>query len=176
MNISEKIDAIIAELALLLIQNKSTLVVAESCTGGLLSKYCTDIAGSSAWFDGGVIVYSNTMKQKILNVSEHTLKDFGAVSEQAATEMATAVCQFAQVERICYGISTTGIAGPGGGTAAKPVGTVCFAWAEALNNSSAKLLASQTMFFKGNRAEIREQSVLFAVEELVLILKQETSQ
>jgi len=176
MNISAKIETAIAELAFLLIKNKSTLVVAESCTGGLLAKYCTDIAGSSAWFDGGVISYSNSMKQKLLNVTGKTLKNTGAVSEETASEMASGVCQFSQIDKICYGISTTGIAGPGGGSEEKPVGTVCFAWAEALDNNSAQLIASQTMFFKGNRAEIREQSVLFAVEELVLILKQETSQ
>ena len=175
MNIANKIAAVIAELAHLLIQNKSTLVVAESCTGGLLSKYCTDIAGSSAWFDGGVIVYSNSIKQKLLSVSEDTLNNFGAVSEQAATEMAKGVCQFTQIERICYGISTTGIAGPGGGSEQKPVGTVCFAWAEALDNASAQLIDSKTMLFTGSRSEIREQSVLFAVEELLIILKQETS-
>jgi len=171
MNISNKIETAIAELALLLIQKKSMLVTAESCTGGLLAKYCTDIAGSSAWFAGGVVVYSNHLKQKLLDVSHNSLKNFGAVSEAVAMEMATGVCQFEQKNKNYYAISTTGIAGPGGGTKDKPVGTVCFAWAESSTTLPARVIQVKTKQFQGNRADVRQQSVLFALQELILTVR-----
>ena len=98
-----------------------TLSCAESCTGGLIAKSITDISGCSSVFYGGVVSYDNSVKMGILGVKEETLREFGAVSYQTAKEMASGV------KRACFtdiGISTTGIAGPGGGTQDKPVGTV----------------------------------------------------
>ena len=100
-----------------------TLSCAESCTGGLVAKLMTDLAGSSEIFEGGVVSYSNDVKMKILGVAESTLAAHGAVSEQTAEEMALGVTERLGSD---IGVSTTGIAGPGGGSAEKPVGTVCF--------------------------------------------------
>ena len=100
-----------------------TLSCAESCTGGLVAKLITDLAGSSDIFEGGVVSYSNDVKMKILGVSEETLALHGAVSEETALEMARGVAERLGSD---IGVSTTGIAGPGGGSEEKPVGTVCF--------------------------------------------------
>lgn len=109
------------ELVNILKEKGLTLSCAESCTGGLVAKSITDISGCSSVFYGGVVSYDNRVKMGILGVKESTLRDFGAVSEQTAREMAQGVCEACQTD---IGISTTGIAGPGGGSAEKPVGTV----------------------------------------------------
>jgi PncC family amidohydrolase len=101
--------------------NRKTIAAAESCTGGLLMSYLTDVAGSSAYVMGGIVSYSNAAKQHLLGVQEATLLQFGAVSEQTAQEMALGIRQVLQTD---IGISITGIAGPGGGTPEKPVGLV----------------------------------------------------
>jgi nicotinamide-nucleotide amidase len=101
-----------------------TLAVAESCTGGLIGHRVTDVPGSSAYFLLGVASYSNEAKEEVLGVSAETLRRFGAVSTEAAEEMAQGVRRVAGAD---IGVSTTGIAGPGGGTPEKPVGTVCIA-------------------------------------------------
>jgi len=107
----------------LLVERKLTLATAESCTGGLISDRITDVAGSSAYYIGGIVAYSNDLKQRLLGVRMKTLEDFGAVSEQTAREMAAgALALGADI-----GVATTGIAGPDGGTEAKPVGTVAIA-------------------------------------------------
>lgn len=109
------------ELGILLPQFKMRMAVAESCTSGLLGSSLTQINGSSNWFEGGVISYSNSIKQNILNVEEKILKQFGAVSMPTACEMASGVCSALKTH---FGISITGIAGPSGGSRQKPVGTV----------------------------------------------------
>jgi nicotinamide-nucleotide amidase len=111
------------ELLQLLEGNASTIAVAESCTGGLISKRITDIPGSSVAFLGGLVAYSNDAKMNLLNISRNALRKYGAVSEEIAREMAVGVRERFNAT---IGISTTGIAGPGGGTEKKPVGTVCF--------------------------------------------------
>ena len=98
-----------------------TLATAESCTGGLIGKKITDIAGCSSVYMGGAIAYDNRVKEKLLNVGEQTLKQYGAVSEQTALEMCKAIAEAVGAD---IGLSTTGIAGPGGGTEEKPVGLV----------------------------------------------------
>ena len=117
-----KIDDLSVQLGQLLVQHEGMLATAESCTGGLLAGAVTAIAGSSAWFDRGWITYSNDAKRKELNVSAAALKEFGAVSEEVAREMAQGA--LAQAPRAKLALSTTGIAGPGGGTAGTyyPVG------------------------------------------------------
>lgn len=109
------------KLITLLKEKSLTLSVAESCTGGLISKSITDIAGASSVFYGGVVSYDNSVKEGILKVKADTLKTFGAVSYETAREMALGVKSALNTD---IGISTTGIAGPDGGSEAKPVGTV----------------------------------------------------
>jgi nicotinamide-nucleotide amidase len=128
------------------------LCLAESCTGGLASGLITEIPGSSAWFDSGLVVYSNQAKQDLLNVSAESLRQHGAVSEEVAIEMAIGALNQGRAN---VAASVTGIAGPDGGTEEKPVGTVCFAWA---GNGIA--LTATTKHFPGNRQNIREQSIL----------------
>jgi len=146
----------------LLSERNETVAVAESCTGGLLGGEFTKISGSSKYFLGGVIAYSNEIKAKILNVSEETLQKFGAVSEETALEMAKNV---RTLFNSTYGISITGIAGPTGGTPSKPVGTVWIG-----------LSAPETTFAKmyrfGDDREInRERSVAAALTMLYSHLK-----
>lgn len=140
------------EIGELLLAKNRVLCLAESCTGGLASGLITEIPGSSAWFDSGLVVYSNQAKQDLLNVSAESLRQHGAVSEEVAIEMAIGALNQGRAN---VAASVTGIAGPDGGTEEKPVGTVCFAWA---GNDIA--LTATTKHFPGNRQNIREQSIL----------------
>jgi nicotinamide-nucleotide amidase len=139
------------------------LAFAESCTGGLCSSLVTEIAGSSAWFDGGYVTYSNQAKIEMLGVSITTLGLHGAVSEQAAIEMALGCMKN---NRVNIAASITGIAGPDGGSPEKPVGTVCFAWA-----ASDLPLITKIEHFNGNRQQIREQSAQTALLGLISLLQ-----
>jgi len=132
------------------------LACAESCTGGWVAQAVTAIAGSSEWFDRGFVTYSNEAKREMLAVSDETLDRFGAVSEETARAMAAGALAHS---RAGLALAITGVAGPTGGTPAKPVGMVCFAWARRGGNP-----ASKTMRFAGNREEIRRQSVIAALE------------
>jgi len=152
-------DVMISNIAHHLIDESSLLATAESCTGGWIAKSITDVAGSSQWFDRGFITYSNAAKVEMLGVNPDLLDKYGAVSEQVAAAMAAGVLLNSRSE---YGLSVTGIAGPGGGSADKPVGTVCFGWAKK-NHSG----YTETKIFSGNREEIRYQSVNYALEGLV---------
>ncbi len=140
-----------------------TLALAESCTGGMVAQAITSIAGSSAWFDCGFVTYSNQAKIEVLGVLSKTLETYGAVSEQTAIEMA--VCALKNSHAQISG-SITGIAGPDGGTFEKPVGTVCFAWAEA-HKLSATTTSTTTKYFKGNRQEIRQQATIELMAGLI---------
>ena len=139
------------------------LALAESCTGGMVAQTVTSVAGSSAWFDRGFVTYSNQAKIDMLGVSAQTLETFGAVSEQTAAEMAFGALKRSQAH---IAGSITGIAGPDGGTADKPVGTVCFAWAEA-NQPTVTI----TKNFDGNRGKIRQQATTFLMRQLIDQLK-----
>lgn len=151
-----------SELGQQLLAKKRMLTLAESCTGGLVSGLMTEIAGSSQWFDSGYVVYSNQAKQDMLGVSLGTLKAHGAVSEEVAKEMALGAIKNGRAN---IAVSVTGIAGPEGGTAQKPVGTVCFAWAGTGLSTQAT-----TMHFVGNRQEVRQQSVLTALQGVAKLL------
>lgn len=131
------------------------LAAAESCTGGWAAQVVTSVAGSSAWFDRGFVTYSNDAKRELLGVRPETLAAHGAVSEETAREMARGA-----LERSKAGVALaiTGVAGPGGGSADKPVGMVCFAWA------SPHKVHSETRRFSGDRKSVREQSVIRALE------------
>ena len=135
------------------------LATAESCTGGWVAQSITAIAGSSAWFDRGFVTYSNVAKQEMLGVSEATLERHGAVSEATARAMAQGAIAHSRAD---WAIAITGIAGPGGGSPEKPVGTVCFAWAQRDGGCEA-----QTCAFAGDRAAVREQSVIHALRGLL---------
>ena len=159
---SPELKALSLELGELLLAKKHVLILAESCTGGLISALMTNTAGSSAWFDSGLVTYSNQAKQDLLKVKETTLSQYGAVSEQTAMEMAIGALQQG---RATIAASVTGIAGPDGGTAMKPVGTVCFAW-----TSEDLPSISKTYQFQGDREQIREQStiaLLFGLKDLL---------
>jgi len=138
------------------------LALAESCTGGWAAQTVTAIAGSSAWFDRGFVTYSNAAKMEMLEVSEETLANFGAVSIETAKEMALGALKHSQAE---ITVAITGIAGPDGGSEEKPVGTVCFAWA-----ASGAVLASGTEHFSGDRQRIRTQAVKTALRGLIKAL------
>lgn len=137
------------------------LATAESCTGGWAAQVVTSVAGSSAWFERGFVTYSNEAKREQLGVREETLQKHGAVSEETAREMAQGALGRS---RGSVALAVTGVAGPGGGTAAKPVGMVCFAWA------TARSVTSETRQFPGDREAVRKQSVIHALEGVLKAL------
>jgi nicotinamide-nucleotide amidase len=140
-----------------------TLAVAESCTGGLLAASLTDLAGSSQWFERGYVTYSNAAKTACLHVSPMLIEAEGAVSEAVASAMALG----AQLSSgVTAAISITGIAGPGGGTPEKPVGTVCFGWAIERADASNRVTTT-TAHFVGDRQSVRQQAVVFALRGLL---------
>ncbi len=145
------------KLTELLISKNMSIAVAESCTGGQLSSSLTSIPGASSYFDCGFITYSNESKIKILNVDPQTIELFGAVSEKVAYEMAMGAGQNSQSD---LAISVTGIAGPSGGTAEKPVGMVCFGFYVEGE------VSTTTQFFSGVRSEIVSESIAFALTEI----------
>ena len=149
-------------LAQILLSRNWTVSLAESCTGGLVCATLTELAGSSEWFERGYITYSNEAKTECLNVSAQLIQSHGAVSEQVAKAMA----EGARIHsRSDVAISITGIAGPTGGSAEKPVGTVCFGWAT--DNQT----LTKTMCFDGDRQAVRQQATEFARTELIALLR-----
>lgn len=151
----------IMQLGEILVARNKTFSTAESCTGGLVAALCTSVAGSSTWFKGGVVSYSNDIKEHILGVRSETLASFGAVSAPVVEEMVAGACQIMQTDTA---IAISGIAGPGGGTKEKPVGTV---WIATQVDGTAK---AQCFLFEGDRQYVREQSVYTAIEQLLLRL------
>lgn len=163
------LEALAIKLGAALKAHAYMLALAESCTGGLVSQEITSVAGSSAWFDRGFVTYSNCAKVEMLGVAEQTLLNYGAVSEATALEMVKGALKNSHAQ---IAGSITGIAGPDGGTADKPVGTVCFAWAEAeaiSQNTTNQNTTSQsaTRLFIGNREEIRQQAAVFLMAQLI---------
>jgi nicotinamide-nucleotide amidase len=132
------------------------LACAESCTGGWVAQAITAVAGSSDWFDRGFVTYSNAAKQEMLDVPIETLDRFGAVSEETARAMAMGALARS---RAGITLAITGVAGPTGGTPAKPVGMVCCAWARRDGATESK-----TLRFAGDREQVRRQSVIAALE------------
>ena len=141
------------------------LVTAESCTGGWVGEAVTAIAGSSDWFDRGFITYSNAAKREVLGVAAATLNQHGAVSEETAREMALGALKHSRAQ---VSVAITGVAGPGGGSADTPVGTVCFAWAK---NDAA--LCSERHLLEGDRTEVRRQSVVIALRGILSLSSQD---
>jgi PncC family amidohydrolase len=139
----------------LLVNRNLTMAVAESCTGGLIGDWITDVPGSSRHFVGGVIAYSNAAKTEILDVGKSTLTKWGAVSEQTVREMAAGVCRRFGTH---VGVAVSGIAGPGGGTVAKPVGLVYVCV------MAGKRVMVERHLFRGGRRMVKEQSAFAALQ------------
>ncbi len=137
------------------------LAVAESCTGGWIAKCCTDVAGSSQWFDRGFVTYSNQAKREMVAVSPDTLVSQGAVSEAVVREMASGALANSQAG---ISIAVSGIAGPGGGTVEKPVGTVWLAWA------TGKKVITLQHCYQGDREAVRRQTVATALQGVLDLL------
>jgi len=142
-------------------ERKLMLVTAESCTGGWVAMEVTAIAGSSDWFERGYVTYSNAAKREELGVAEATLKRHGAVSEETAREMASGALKHGRGQ---VALAITGVAGPGGGSRDKPVGTVCLAWARGSK------ISSETRRFDGDRESVRRQSVFRALQGVLELL------
>ncbi len=137
------------ELGKLLTAKNLTIACAESCTGGLLTSRLTDVPGSSAYVQGSIVSYSNDVKNSVLKVQAETLKNFGAVSEQTARQMSANVRELLKTD---IGVGVTGIAGPSGGTAEKPVGTVY------ISVSDSRKTIVKLFNFSGSRSEIKNQA------------------
>jgi nicotinamide-nucleotide amidase len=153
------INQLALELGHCLKKRGLTLVTAESCTGGGLAYFITEIPGSSEWFEQGFVTYSNYSKETLLNVKKETLKQHGAVSQQVAREMAEGALANSQAG---VAIAITGIAGPGGGTVEKPAGTVWFGVSGAGSNT-----ITEIQHFTGDRHAVREQAILFGIQKLI---------
>ncbi len=157
---NDTIRSLASHLGRQLLQRNYMVTTAESCTGGLVAASLTDIAGSSAWFERGFVTYSNHAKVEMLGIAPDLIETHGAVSEEVARAMAEGALLESRAQ---LSVAITGVAGPGGGTRDKPVGTVCFAWVEMENP-----VQSETMHFAGDRAQVREQSVRHALGGLLL--------
>lgn len=152
-----------AELGALLQKKNMFFTSAESCTGGLLSQSIVSVPGSSGWFGCSFVTYSNISKHKILGVSKDSLKRFGAVSEEVVTEMVDGAVAESRAD---LGVAISGIAGPGGGSPDRPVGTVCIAW-----KLKDKQAVRSTFLFEGNRNEVRYKTVVKSLEEAIELIK-----
>lgn len=139
--------------------HQSKLACAESCTGGWVAEVVTATAGSSAWFDCGFVTYSNDAKQDLLGVSPATLERCGAVSEETVREMVAGTLARSRAD---LALAISGVAGPGGGSTAKPVGMVCFAWGERKGG-----IRSETRHFTGDREAVRRQAVIHALRAIM---------
>jgi nicotinamide-nucleotide amidase len=151
------------ELGALLQKKNMFFTSAESCTGGLLSQSIVSVPGSSGWFGCSFVTYSNISKHKILGVSKDSLKRFGAVSEEVVTEMVDGAVAESRAD---LGVAISGIAGPGGGSPDRPVGTVCIAW-----KLKDKQAIRSTFLFEGNRNEVRYATVVKSLEEAIELIK-----
>jgi nicotinamide-nucleotide amidase len=160
----ENLEALALKLGRALKVRGWHLATAESCTGGWIAKTLTDVPGSSQWFEGGVVSYSNEAKARVLGVPSEVLAQHGAVSEAVVRAMAEGVRHRLDVD---LAVAVTGVAGPGGGSDEKPVGTVWFAWA-----TVAGVIAVRRQF-AGGRESVRRQSVGLALERLIDLVWQD---
>ena len=181
---------LVQALATQLLARGWMLATAESCTGGLIAAACTDLAGSSTWFERGFVTYSNAAKAQMLGVDTALIAQHGAVSEPVARAMAQGALQHAHAQ---VALAVTGVAGPGGGSADKPVGTVWFAWALPAQTSGAAapdtssgpgadfagraksppqtpMLHSDVMHFAGDRAAVRQATLHHSLRRLLELL------
>ena len=160
---STQIDQLATELGELLLKHKGLLATAESCTGGLLAGAATAIAGSSAWFERGFVTYSNDAKTELLGVEERVLRRAGAVCGPVAQAMAEGALAHSRAQ---VAVAVTGVAGPTGGSPAKPVGTVWFGFA------LPGQVVTEKRHFEGDRAAVRQATVRHALNRLLALLSQ----
>jgi len=149
------------KLSVLLLAKHIKLVTVESCTGGWIGKFITDAAGSSKWYEAGFITYSNQAKQRLVDVSEQLLEEYGAVSIQVAEAMAQGALSYFPS---AISVSVTGVAGPGGGSEEKPVGMVCIACCYQ------GISTSKRFDFSGDRDQVRRQTVERAIQLVLEVL------
>jgi nicotinamide-nucleotide amidase len=152
---------LVTELATKLLALGWSMTTAESCTGGMIAAACTDLSGSSNWFERGWVTYSNAAKITELGVPAQLIAEHGAVSEPVARAMAAGALQHAPAQ---VSVAVTGVAGPTGGSADKPVGTVWFGWATPAG------VISEVQHFSGNRAAVRAATVQHALKRLLALL------
>ena len=157
-------ETLLLQLGSRLMEQNKMLVTAESCTGGGIAYAITEIPGSSEWFERGFVTYSNLAKQEQLGVAHDLIVRFGAVSEEAAAAMALGALSHSHAD---FSVAVTGIAGPDGGRAEKPVGTVCFGWS--VRDGMTK---TARIVFDGNRHQVRELSILAALQGLADLVEQ----
>ncbi|WP_271271812.1 CinA family protein [Aliamphritea hakodatensis] len=162
---TEIIEKRVRELATLAESQGVMIATAESCTGGGIATAITELAGSSAWFDAGFVTYSNQAKTRMLDVPASVIEAYGAVSEQVVQAMATGAVTNSQAH---ISVAVSGVAGPGGGTDAKPVGTVWIAW------HSAATSFTKVYQFAGDRAAVRLQAIEQALSGLIKLLDKNT--
>ncbi|WP_456380595.1 nicotinamide-nucleotide amidase [Thiolapillus sp.] len=153
----EQLEQLAFETGLLLSGKQLLMAAAESCTGGWIAKVMTDVPGASAWFDRGFVTYSNQSKMELLGVRADTLEYFGAVSEEVVLQMAQGALVRSRAD---VSVAVSGIAGPGGGSQHKPVGTVWMAWADE------KGVSAERCWFAGDREQVRRQTVIHALRQL----------
>jgi nicotinamide-nucleotide amidase len=160
---TNKLEIISEELGDILISKGLSFTSAESCTGGWIGQSVTAIPGSSKWYGAGFITYSNIAKANILDVSKATLKSKGAVSEEVVTEMVEGALIKSGAD---VGVAVSGIAGPGGGSKDRPIGTVCIGWK--VKNLKT---VSATELFSGNRNEVRYATVEYTLKRLIELVR-----
>ena len=157
---SDRTPDLVHAVAALLRSRGWMLCTAESCTGGMIAAACTDLAGSSDWFERGVVSYSNAAKTELLGVPAALIEAHGAVSEPVARAMASGALQRSAAH---IAVAVTGVAGPGGGSVAKPVGLVWLAWAWRGADGSTQVQALE-QHFPGDRAAVRQATVVVALQ------------
>lgn len=160
-------DSVVHQLAIragnALRDGRLMLATAESCTGGMVATAITDISGSSGWFERGFVTYSNQAKSEMIGVPADLIERHGAVSEPVARAMAEGALRNSRAQ---VSLAITGVAGPGGGTPEKPVGTVSFGWSNRLHTSV------ETVVFKGDREQIRVQAAAHALRGLLALIEE----
>ena len=158
---AQALEANLTQISLRLLARRHMLATAESCTGGMIAAACTDLSGSSQWFERGFVTYSNEAKAEMLGVPTGLIEQHGAVSEPVARAMADGALAHSRAQ---VSLAVTGVAGPTGGTKAKPVGTVWFAWCVGGETHS------EMQHFAGDRAAVRVATVRYALKRLLSLL------
>ncbi len=161
-NERQQLEVLARNVSNALLKKALRMAAAESCTGGWVSAVLTGLPGSSRWFEGGIVSYSNAVKQSLLQVPASVLASEGGVSEATARAMAVGVRSQLTVD---IGLAVTGVAGPAGGSADKPVGTVWVAWA------SSDEVVARCYHFPGDRQQVRYQSMVAALEGVVAVIR-----
>jgi nicotinamide-nucleotide amidase len=164
MSVSRLLDQLAIQAGVALAGKSLMLATAESCTGGLVAAAITDVSGSSGWFERGFVTYSNEAKSTMLGVPARLVRDHGAVSEEVARAMAEGALLNSRAQ---VALSVTGVAGPNGGTAEKPVGMVCFGWSNRITTHT------ETQRFRGDRGQIRRQAAEHAMRGLLELVRNE---